>query len=130
MPRLFSARLVNGWTNRVLITAIIRTSNQLERILARGSADMKAVLAQAMQAADDYVISLDYLDNKGVLSRRIVSPIRFLAGNRVLALCLCREEPRQFYLDRCFNVRLCRASDFVMPVPMFVVDTVPMAAAV
>ncbi len=68
---------------------------------------MRAVLAKAMQAADDYVISLDYLDSKGVLSRRIVSPIRFLAGDRLLALCLCREEPRQFYLNRCYNVKLC-----------------------
>lgn len=91
---------------------------------------MNALLTKAMQAADDYVISLDYLDSKGVLSRRIVSPIRFLPGNRVLALCLCREEPRQFYLNRCHNVKLCRASDFVMPVPMFVVNTMPMAAAV
>lgn len=91
---------------------------------------MKAVLAKAMQAADDYVVSLDYLDNKGLLTRRIVSPVRFLPGNRFLALCLCREEPRQFYLNRCHNVKLCRASDFVMPVPMLVVDTAALAAAV
>ncbi|MCC6512000.1 MAG: hypothetical protein IT423_23075 [Pirellulaceae bacterium] len=71
-----------------------------------------------MQAADDYVVSLDYLDSHGVLTRRVVSPIRFLPGNRFLGLCLCREEPRQFYLDRCQNVRLCRAADFLMPVPV------------
>ncbi len=91
---------------------------------------MKAVLAKAMQAADDYVVSIDYVDSKGVVSRRVVSPIRFLPGNRFLALCLCREEPRQFYLDRCHNIKLCRAADFVMPVPMFAVSTMPMAAAV
>ena len=90
---------------------------------------MKAVLAKAMQAADDYVVSLDYFDSKGVLTRRIVSPIRFLPGNRFLALCLCREEPRQFYLNRCHNIKLCRASDFVMPVPVFEVQPMALAAA-
>jgi predicted DNA-binding transcriptional regulator YafY len=79
---------------------------------------MRTILFKAMQAADEYVISLDYVDNQGVVTRRIVSPIRFLAPNRFLGLCLCREEPRQFYMDRCHNVRLCRAADFVMPVPV------------
>lgn len=79
---------------------------------------MRIILSNAMQAADDYVVSLDYVDSQGVVTRRIVSPIRFLGSNRFLGLCLCREEPRQFYLDRCHNVRLCRASDFVMPVPV------------
>ena len=46
------------------------------------------------------------------------SPIRFLGKDRFLALCLSREEPRQFYLDRCQNVRLARAADFLMPVAM------------
>jgi len=35
-----------------------------------------------------------------------------------LALCLSREEPRQFYLDRCQNARLDRAEKFLMPVAM------------
>jgi hypothetical protein len=29
-----------------------------------------------------------------------------------------REEPRQFYLDRCQDVRLAMAADFLMPVAM------------
>jgi len=33
-----------------------------------------------------------------------------------LALCLSREEPWQFYLDRCQNLRLAAAADFLMPV--------------
>jgi len=45
-------------------------------------------------------------------------PLRFLGKDRFLALCLSREEPRQFYLDRCQNVRLARAADFLMPVAM------------
>lgn len=91
---------------------------------------MRAILAKAMQAADDYVVSVDYVDSKGMVTRRIVSPIRFLPGNRFLALCLCREEPRQFYLERCHNVKLCRASDFVMPVPVFTVDSNLMSTGV
>ena len=40
------------------------------------------------------------------------------APNRFLALCLCREEPRQFYLERCQNVRLEPAANVLMPVAM------------
>ena len=49
---------------------------------------------------------------------RVVSPIRFLDRNRFLALCLSREEPRPFYPDRCQNVRLAPATDFLMPVSL------------
>lgn len=90
---------------------------------------MRNILAIAMHSPDDYVVSLEYLDSKGAVTRRIVSPIRFLAGGRFLGLCLCREEPRQFYLDRCRNVKLCRASDFVMPVPVTVIPPLPIPAA-
>jgi predicted DNA-binding transcriptional regulator YafY len=67
---------------------------------------------------DDLVVEFDYADAKGVATHRVVSPIRFLGGNRFLGLCLSREEPRQFYLDRCSGVRLARACDFLMPVGM------------
>jgi predicted DNA-binding transcriptional regulator YafY len=89
---------------------------------------MLSILTKAMQAPDDLVVSLDYVDSQGVSTRRIVSPIRFLGGNRFLGLCLCREEPRQFYLNRCSNVRLCRAADLVMPVPVFTIAPMAMAA--
>ena len=92
---------------------------------------MHTLLTKAMQAPDDLVVSLDYVDSKGVTTRRIVSPIRFLSGDRFLGLCLCREEPRQFYMNRCNNVRLCRAADYVMPVPvMNLAPVVTMAVAV
>lgn len=79
---------------------------------------MRQVIRRAMEQPDDLVISLDYTDSKGNVSRRVVSPVRFLASNRFLALCLCREEPRQFHLASCRNVRLGRACDVVMPVPL------------
>lgn len=79
---------------------------------------MNAILNRAMHDCDRYVIKLDYTDSKGQTTRRVVSPIRFLGGNRMLALCLCREAPRQFHLNRCQNVRLCPAEQVMMPVAM------------
>ncbi len=79
---------------------------------------MNRLLQAAMQRQDDLVVQLVYVDSKGHKTTRIVSPIRFLASDRFLGLCLCRCEPRQFHLARCSEVELKRASDFVMPVPM------------
>lgn len=79
---------------------------------------MRKMLMRAMQQADDLVIRMEYLDAKGRKTTRIVSPIRFLSGDRFLGLCLCRCEPRQFHLSRCDNLQLKLAIDFVMPVPI------------
>ncbi len=79
---------------------------------------MRQLVRRAMHQPDDFVIEFDYRDSKGVTTHRVVSPIRFLGGERFLALCLSREEPRQFYLERCQNVRLEQAADFLMPVAM------------
>ncbi len=76
------------------------------------------LLLKAMSHADQYVVALDYVDSKGERTHRIVSPIRFLNEGRFLALCLCREEPRQFHLDRCSNLSLQRSEDVLMPMPM------------
>lgn len=79
---------------------------------------MNPVLSQAMQSPDNLVLSMEYVDAYGVKTRRIVSPIRYLANGRFLGLCLCRCEPRQFHLSRCSKLELRPAHDFVMPVPM------------
>jgi hypothetical protein len=42
----------------------------------------------------------------------------FWAGSGSRGLCLSREKPRLFYLDRCQNVRLAPAADFLTPVAM------------
>jgi hypothetical protein len=76
------------------------------------------MIRQALQRQDDLVLSLKYQDKKGETTERIVSPIRFLAPNRFLALCLCRCEPRQFQVDRCSDMQLKPASDYVMPVQL------------
>ena len=79
---------------------------------------MKDTLRRAMLDSETYVVEMVYQDSKGRQTRRIVSPIRFVASDRFLALCLCREEPRQFYLSRCSDVRLIPAAEVIMPMPM------------
>ncbi len=79
---------------------------------------MRQLIHRAMHQPDDLVVEFDYCDAKGVSTHRVVSPIRFLGKGRFLALCLSREEPRQFYLERCTNVRLELAANFLMPVEM------------
>ena len=76
---------------------------------------MLQIINKSMQCYDDWVIEFTYRDSKGVESKRVVSPIRFVDANRFLALCLSREEPRQFRMDRCNNVTLKPAWDYVMP---------------
>ncbi len=79
---------------------------------------MRQIINKSMQCYDDWVIEFTYQDSKGIKSKRVVSPIRFVGGDRFLALCLSREEPRQFRLDRCNNVTLKPAWDYVMPLAM------------
>ncbi len=78
----------------------------------------RSLLTRAMRSPDDTVVQLRYMDSKGQATIRVVSPIRFLAPDRFLGLCLCRCEPRQFHIARCDNIQLKPAADYVMPVPM------------
>ncbi|MBX3421728.1 MAG: hypothetical protein KF752_09255 [Pirellulaceae bacterium] len=71
-----------------------------------------------MRDSDRWAITLDYVDCHGRKTQRVISPIRFLGRDRVLALCLSRCEPRQFQLDRCTNMQIQPASNFLMPVTM------------
>ena len=80
--------------------------------------NMNAILQHAMHDPDRLVVELDYIDSKGISTHRVISPIRFLAGGRFLGFCLCREEPRQFHLNRCSNVSLHRAENYLMPLAM------------
>lgn len=80
------------------------------------------ILRTAMLDCDQWVVELEYADSKGKRTRRTVSPIRFSGSDRFLGLCLCREQPRQFYLNRCCNLRLIRSEDVIMPVEMVQID--------
>ena len=81
-----------------------------------------------MSHPDTYVIEMEYDDARGNRTRRVVSPIRFMGSYRFLGLCLCREQPRQFQLARCRNVRLIPAHEVSMPMPMQSMPT-PVATA-
>lgn len=76
---------------------------------------------KAMQDPDNFVVTFEYVDRKGKRTRRVASPIRSTEKGVFLALCLCREEPRQFRVDRCRNIRLTPAHEVLMPVPMVTV---------
>ena len=79
---------------------------------------MRQLIYRAMHQSDELVVEFDYCDSKGAHSHRVVSPIRFLGGDRLLGLFLSREEPRQFHLARCQNVRVEQAANFLMPLAM------------
>lgn len=83
----------------------------------------RQVLRQALQNTDELVMEFEYRDSKGVRSRRVVSPIRFVSSDRFLGLCLSREEPRQFYLSGCSNAQLQNAGDYLMPLPMLTLES-------
>lgn len=76
---------------------------------------MRQLIQTSINQYDDWVVEFEYCDSKGQRSRRVVSPIRFLGGDRFLGLCLSREEPRQFRIERCTNLRLMPAWDYLMP---------------
>ncbi len=92
--------------------------NRYRQIGVIGFTRMRKILRQSMENVDGLVVQFAYRDADGKLTQRVVSPIRFLAGDRFLGLCLCREEPRQFYLGRCQDMQLKCAADYVMPVPI------------
>lgn len=83
---------------------------------------MNKVIRKAIANPDDWVLQIDYRDKKGTITRRVVSPIRLVGKTGMLALCLCREESRQFNLSQCSNITLLPAADVLMPVPMRVIE--------
>lgn len=75
-----------------------------------------AMVQKAMVAPDDFVLRMVYRDRSGTVTERMVSPIRFLDSRSMLALCLCRENPRRFELERCSSIEVVDANDVLMPV--------------
>jgi predicted DNA-binding transcriptional regulator YafY len=74
--------------------------------------------SKGMQDPDHWVLRLTYQDAKGAKTNRIVSPIRFVGSDKVLALCLAREEPRLLKLDKCSSLVLVKAETVLMPVAL------------
>eukprot|EP01045_Picozoa_sp_COSAG04_P056896 COSAG04_NODE_26822_length_290_cov_0.937173_1_plen_48_part_01 len=48
---------------------------------------MKEKIQKSIQNYDDLVVTFRYVDSKGNLSQRFVSPIRWLGGGKLLCLC-------------------------------------------
>jgi predicted DNA-binding transcriptional regulator YafY len=90
------------------------TTNRARKMTGK----LQYMLRRAMGDPDHVVVVLEYEDKLGHRTRRVVSPIRFTGSNSFLALCLCREEPRRFDIDRCSNFQLAPAHQFAMPVPV------------
>jgi predicted DNA-binding transcriptional regulator YafY len=91
---------------------------KVKRQLSPEELAMNRIFRRAMLDSDNYVVEMDYADAKGVRTHRVVSPIRFMGSYRFLGFCLGREQPRQFQLSRCKNVRLILAAEVLMPVPI------------
>ena len=95
---------------------MIETDPQIARPSRNVTNRIAGLVSRVMQQTDDLVIVLEYSGKDGTVTRRVVSPIRFVGPDRFLALCLSREEPRQFYLSQCRSVRVDLAANYTMPV--------------
>lgn len=90
---------------------VTQTPDQLIRL--------RKMVAVAMRAQDDFVLKFVYCDRSGRKTRRVVSPVRFIGhgdSEQFSALCLCREEVRQFAMAKCSEPVLVRAWEVLMPV--------------
>jgi predicted DNA-binding transcriptional regulator YafY len=76
---------------------------------------------KAMLASDDHVLEVRYTDRDGVVTQRTISPIKYVSDNAILALCLGRETPRRFDLNRMSSIKLVDAGNVLMPVEIKVV---------
>jgi predicted DNA-binding transcriptional regulator YafY len=86
------------------------------------------ILKQAMVCPDDYAVRLRYRSKSGELTERVVSPIKMTDSRSLLALCLCRENPRRFELDRCSHLELVPAHEVLMPMEMRILEAAPVKA--
>jgi predicted DNA-binding transcriptional regulator YafY len=80
--------------------------------------ELKRKIWRAIHHPDQYVLVIIYQDVDNARTKRVISPTRFTGQETIRALCLCREEHRQFHLTRMVDCQLAPANDFLMPVPM------------
>lgn len=108
---------------------MFNTASQIGPLSRNANNRIEGLVSRVMQQTDDLVIVLEYSGKDGSVTRRVVSPIRFVGADRFLALCLSREEPRQFYLSQCRNVRVDLAANYTMPVELvFLPEEQPMGS--
>lgn len=75
---------------------------------------MLTVINRAMRDPDRWVVRIAYRDSKGVVTNRVISPIRWTTRGTFRALCLGRQEPRQFMLRSIQAAELVAASTVIM----------------
>ena len=75
----------------------------------------RGLLEAAMDAPDDLVAVVNYLSMDGKLTRRTVSPVRYLTPHRMLVYCLGRCNLRSLHINRILDVRIRVASDVMAP---------------
>lgn len=75
----------------------------------------QALLNVAMEAPEQFVAAIKYLDSRGNVTERIVSPIRYLTPRLVSVYCLGREAPRSLRISGMLQVRLKITSDVLAP---------------
>ncbi len=72
-------------------------------------------LWRAMRDPDRWVCRIVYQDKAGRFTARTISPVRFTANDRcVLALCIGREENRQFVVSQIKSVAMVNAAEVLM----------------
>jgi predicted DNA-binding transcriptional regulator YafY len=76
----------------------------------------RAMVCRVIQRSDTLILWFRYRDAKGNESKRAVSPYQLIGEHRFRGLCLVREEPRQFDLRRCEDLRIGLSSDVLMPI--------------
>ncbi|MCS7465829.1 WYL domain-containing protein [Stieleria sp. ICT_E10.1] len=75
-------------------------------------------LSLVMRDPDHWVCRIIYQDRTGKRTARLVSPIRWTTENQnLLALCISREERRQFAIAGIQSVELVASSDVLMGSP-------------
>lgn len=75
-----------------------------------------SIIDAAMRNPDEHSAEIEYRDQWGDCTKRIVSPIRWLGSRKAfLALCTGREEPRRFETHRVLSAKLISSADVMMP---------------
>lgn len=75
----------------------------------------RGLLEAAMDAPDDLVAVVNYLSLSGELTRRTVSPVRYLTPHRLLVYCLGRCDLRSLHVNRIMDVRIKVAAEVMAP---------------
>jgi hypothetical protein len=113
--------VTNGMVTNGMVTNGMVANGAVRRLT------VNQMLSRAMHNPDEWVIRLRYVGKDGVTTERVVSPIKMVGPTSLLALCLCREEPRRFELGRCSHIELLDANDVLMPVAIRIIPPVAVA---